>query len=101
MQLSTFQTFPRDKQGQKFPLNVFNTYICAVKRNANIQCSKGVLKVDSWINVAVLVLKYVSAKSCNIFEVTLQGSKVKRVRSYHGYSISNIIALVCIFNLFL
>ena len=41
-------------------------------------------------------LKYVNRKLWNIFRVKLHGSKIKRIRSYHGCSISIISALDCV-----
>ena len=69
MQLSTFQAFLGGKQGKKSPLNVFITLFnnidgdnSVVKKNARIKrrflallYQKEVLKIDSCIDIAILV----------------------------------------------
>ena len=88
MQLSTFQTFSRDKQDRQSPLNVLVKHYlptcmyCIVaiflpsKTTKHsvwflaLFYAKGVLNVDSCVDIAVKLCKY---KVLKIFKVTLQG----------------------------
>ena len=80
-----------------------NVDIAIVKKYARVNCRFFAFlcpKVNSGIDIAVLLFEYVNRKSWSIFKVKLHGSKVKRISSRQQHVFSAFACVSIQFNSF-